>query len=354
MLKRQMTGVHQCGSFLHTVYCRRRLLSVLPARGRHQRPRFMRGYRMKTVATSITALLVATLALLGLAYTPGIPVETLASTYANADSRFLDVDGMKVHYRDEGQGPALLLIHGTSSSLHTWDAWTRTLKQNHRVIRFDLPAFGLTGPRADKDYSIAAYVELARKVLDRLEIAQAAVAGNSLGGDIAWRMALTHPERVSKLILVDAAGYPRAPEEMPFVIKLASTPVVQDIMPHLAPRFMYVQNVREVYHDTDRIDGTLIDRYRDLMLREGNRQAMVDRINMPFVDEHQRISSIRQPVLIQWGRHDRWIPATHAERFASDIPGAILKWYEAGHVPMEELPDATAKDAMEFLGAASH
>lgn len=304
---------------------------------------------MRKLSKAVAITLLAVTAVLGLAYTPGIPVNALAATYATGESRFMDIDGLRVHYRDEGEGPALLLIHGTSSSLHTWDAWTDTLKSTHRVIRFDLPAFGLTGPRADKDYSIAAYVALAFKVLDRLEIPKAAIAGNSLGGDIAWRMAVAQPQRVSKLILVDAAGYPRNPDELPFVFLLAKTPVVQDIMPHLAPRFMYVQNVRDVYHDANRITDALIDRYRDLMLREGNRQAMIERINMPFVDEHQRIATLRLPVLIQWGRHDRWIPAAHGERFATDIPNAILKWYDAGHVPMEELPSETVKDAAAFL-----
>lgn len=304
---------------------------------------------MKSLIKASIILVVAVTALLAIAFVPGTPVDALANSYTNAHSRFADIDGMRVHYRDEGAGSTVVLIHGTSSSLHTWDAWTEALKSHYRVVRLDLPAFGMTGPRPDKDYSIAAYVSVVRKLMDDLGIQQAAVAGNSLGGDIAWRLAVTHPERVSRLILIDAAGYPRDPDDLPAIFMMAKMPVVKDIMPHLAPRFMYVQNVRDVYHDPLRISDDLVDRYRDLMLRDGNRQAMIERINEPFVDEHTRIKTIKQPVLIQWGRHDRWIPPSHAERFAQDIPGSVLKWYEAGHVPMEELPDETVRDAMVFL-----
>ena len=302
---------------------------------------------MKSVARIILILTVLTVGTLSIAYEPDLPVNELTGIYTSEHSKFVNIAGTNVHYRVEGDGPAVILIHGTSSSLHTWDAWTDALKHHYTVVRLDLPAFGLTGPRPDKDYSIGAYVSVVRELMDSLGIQSAAVAGNSLGGDIAWRLAVTHPDRVNKLILVDAAGYPREPGDLPAIFM--TTPVAMAIMPHLAPRFMYGQNVKDAYHDHSRIDDALVDRYRNLMLREGNRQAMVDRINEPFVDEHSRIASITQPTLIQWGKHDRWIPPGHAERFKNDIPHSKLIWYEAGHVPMEELPSETVKDALDFL-----
>ena len=118
------------------------------------------------------------------------------------------MDGLSVHYRDEGAGPPLLLLHGTGSSLHTWDAWTDALRGHFRVIRMDLPGFGLTGPNRDDDYRIERYVEFVEAFRRRLGLESFALAGNSLGGEIAWSYTVAHPDRVSALVLVDPAGYP--------------------------------------------------------------------------------------------------------------------------------------------------
>ena len=139
---------------------------------------------------------------------PDRPVETLVARWGQPPSEFMDLDGQLVHYRDEGpkaDATPIVLIHGTSASLHTWDGWTQALKSQRRVIRFDLPAFGLTGPHPNNDYSIASYIHVVMGVVDQLGVGQFVLAGNSLGGQIAWGAALAHPQRVGKLVLVDVA-----------------------------------------------------------------------------------------------------------------------------------------------------
>ena len=141
-------------------------------------------------------------------YEADVPLATLKQKYGQQPSQYVVVDSMQVHYRVEGQGPPLLLLHGTAASLHTWDGWTEQLKAHFQVIRVDLPAFGLTGPSPKADYSLKAYSNFVLHFTQALGLEPHHVAGNSLGGAIAWHYALDHPKRVNKLILVDASGYP--------------------------------------------------------------------------------------------------------------------------------------------------
>ena len=161
-------------------------------------------------------------------------------------SRFVDVDGMSVHYRDEGAGPPLLLIHGTGASLHTWDAWSAALSGTHRVVRLDLPGFGLTGPQPDGDYRIDTYVDMVDHFATKVGLDRFALAGNSLGGQIAWRFAARHPEAVNALILVDAAGYPRSVKP-PLVFRLGRVPVVSSLMGHLDPHMLVESTLKRTY-----------------------------------------------------------------------------------------------------------
>ena len=147
-----------------------------------------------------------------------LSVDELKQKYANSESEFVEIDGMQVHFRDEGittDSVPLVLIHGTGASLHTWEGWVKALKANHRIITFDLPAYGLTGPNAQGDYSQNYYVEFVEKLLIKLAVKKCVLGGNSLGGSITWAYALAHPARVQKMILVDAGGYPMKSKSVP-------------------------------------------------------------------------------------------------------------------------------------------
>jgi len=299
-----------------------------------------------TVTVFLVAGLLAT-------WAPDRTVQSLAPRWAAPPSRFIAVQGMQVHLRDEGPRDdplPIVLLHGTSASLHTWDGWAQQLSTKHRVIRVDLPAFGLTGPRPDADYSIAAYVRFVVALLDALQVTECALAGNSLGGQIAWNTALTHPQRVRKLVLVDATGYPLLPESVPIGFQLARMPIVRDVMQYVLPRGLVQSSVRNVYGDPAKVTPELVDRYYDLSLRAGNRQALVQRLQQPLSGNEAAIPTIRQPTLILWGTKDRLIPSDHAQRFAHDLPSARLHLFEGlGHVPHEEDPLATVAVVQGFL-----
>lgn len=282
-----------------------------------------------------------------------IPVEELTKEYANEHSKFIDVNGLNVHFRDEGSGFPIVLIHGTAASLHTWDDWANQLKENYRVIRMDLPAFGLTGPNSTADYSIKAYTTFLNSFLSEIKIDSFHLAGNSLGGNIAWNYTAEYPNKVSKLVLVDASGLPTN-KPQPLVFKMAKTPAISSLFLFITPKVFIRKNIKEVYADDRKVTDGLITRYHKMALREGNRQAFVDRARIDFTpDEYQsiqKLQGITNPTLLIWGAQDAWIPLSNGKRMDSLLPNSKLEILEnSGHVPMEENPNESLAIVANFL-----
>lgn len=283
-----------------------------------------------------------------------IPIDDLVEKYGQDPSEFLEFDGMRVHYRDEGNpldSLPIVLIHGTGASLHTFDDWVGDLKTNRRVVRMDLPAFGLTGPFPDRDYSIEHYVDFMQSFLDALGIEKCILGGNSLGGQIAWRYALVRSEMVDRLILIDAAGYPINSKSEPLAFKMAKIPLINKVFTYITPRGVVNSSVRNVYADPGKLRESVVNRYFDLSLRAGNRQAFVDRMTVvPDSSYVQQIKNIDQRTLVLWGAEDALITTDCAYRFHADLANdtlVILK--NSGHVPMEENPEESLAAVLDFL-----
>ncbi|GAA0746395.1 alpha/beta hydrolase [Ideonella azotifigens] len=304
-------------------------------------------------------LLMLTALSLPLMQAPDRAVETLVAHWALPPSEFIEVKGQLVHLRDEGprDDPApLLLIHGTGDSLHTWEGWTQALKGQRRVIRFDLPGFGLTGPftgqYAPDDYRDATLARFTLDLMDQLKLQQVVIAGNSLGGEVAWRVAAAAPQRVEKLILVDSAGYDFRSQAVPIGFLLAQVPVLNKLGEYLLPRAAVEASLRAVYAHQDRVTPELVERFYELTLREGNRRALG--LSMRQLDRGAgaaQIATLRLPTLILWGQQDKLIPPDSAQRFAHDIPGSQLVMLDGlGHVPQEEDPAASVAPVKGFLG----
>jgi pimeloyl-ACP methyl ester carboxylesterase len=284
--------------------------------------------------------------------------EALSSRYINEESEFITLGGLQkgieLHYRDEGlsieqhpDAPVLFLLHGVMASLHTWDGWVKNLQNDFRIIRVDIPGFGLTGPYADGIYSLERAVDMLHQLSRELNIDSFFLAGNSMGGYISWNFAVQYPEKVKRLILLDSAGYPFEP---PMIIELLRTPILKDMMAFITPKFIVAQTLDEVYGDISKITDETIDRYHQLMLRAGNRTAVVSVLKSIGNMKNDKIKELEMPTLIQWGRVDAWIPLEHSERFAADIEGSKMITYPGvGHMPMEEIPQQTANDAKDFL-----
>jgi len=257
---------------------------------------------------------------------------------------------VKINLRYGGNGPPILLLHGTSASLHTWDGWANALTAERRVIRADLPGYGLSGQFPDGE-SAERYTQWMRALLDSLAITRVIVAGNSLGGRLAWALTVADTARVVGLVLVDAAGYPSRATSVPLGFRIAQMPVVKHLAKDLLPRGIIVSSLENVYGDPSRVSDELIDRYYDMARRGGNRDALVRRLawGLNGVDT-LAIARIRVPTLILWGMRDRLIPPANAERFARDIAGSrIVRLDALGHVPHEEDPAMTVAPVLSFV-----
>lgn len=313
---------------------------------------------MKTILTflkyALLLLIVVVVGFCALNWRNDLPLSELKQKYANSESEFVEIDGMQVHYRDEGNSLdsiPLVLIHGTGASLHTWEGWIKALKANHRIITFDLPAYGLTGPNPTGDYSQDYYVSFVDRLLTKLSVKKCVLGGNSLGGSITWAYALAHPERVQKMILVDAGGYPMTSKSVPIAFQVAKIPVLSNLFKYVTPRSVIEKSVHNVYVHDERITDELIDRYYDLALREGNRKAFIDRMKISIVsDKYLKIKTLMIPTLIIWGKQDGLIPVSVGEQFHQDLSNdTLVVFKDLGHTPMEEDPEKTVNAVKEFL-----
>lgn len=278
-----------------------------------------------------------------------IPVTKLKAKYTNDHSKFIDIDGLSVHYQDEGTGLPIILLHGAASSLQTWYGWANKLSPHYRVIRLDLPGYGLTGPNAGKDYSMRWYANFLDAFMKKMSIKSCYLAGNSLGGHIAVDFSVEHKDLVKKLILISSGGYP-LDESGILAVKMARNPLLRPLVRYATPRFFVAMNIKQVYGDKERIADEVIDRYYELLLREGNRETFIMMENNKSEDSSAKIREVHIPTLILWGSRDKSVPVKFADIFHRDIQGSRLIVYDnVGHVPQEEIPEKTASDVLSFL-----
>ncbi len=287
---------------------------------------------------------------------PDVPRDELIAKYGQSPSAFVTLpSGAVAHYRDQGraEGAPLLLLHGSNASLHTWEPWAKILGDQFRIISVDLPGHGLTGRVPGDDYSQLGMTRFVSQFATAIGLSRFAIGGNSMGGGIAARFAIMFPERVTRLVLVDAGGVPwPASSSPPFIFRLARTPVVRDVMLHVTPRFVFEENLRGAFGKDEMIDEAMIDRYFELARMPGSREATLIRLNTPgdpYVGDH--LDEIRAPTLILWGRDDTWTPLSMGEIFKAGIARSEMLVFDGvGHITMEEVPVESAAAVRAFLG----
>jgi pimeloyl-ACP methyl ester carboxylesterase len=283
-------------------------------------------------------------------YTPDRPRAALEAKYLNAESEYLDVAGLRLHVRDTGSkaAPAVIMLHGFGASLHTWEPWAQALASDHRVIRFDLPGFGLTGADATADYTDTRSMQVLAALMDGLGLERASLIGNSIGGRIAWNFAARNPDRVDKLVLLAPDGFASPGFDYG---KRAEVPAMVKLMRYALPSFMVRQSLAPAYGDPTALTEALVTRYRDLMLAPGVRDAMILRMEQVVLeDPRPLLRRIRAPTLLLWGEKDAMIPASNAADYLQILPDARLVSFPGlGHVPHEEAPEETVEPVRRFL-----
>jgi pimeloyl-ACP methyl ester carboxylesterase len=304
-------------------------------------------------------LLLALAALAAALHHPDQPPATVEARWADAGSRFTDVQGLRVHWRDEGprdDPEPIVLLHATASSLRSWDAWAAELSKTRRVLRLDLPGAGLTGPfrgawSAD-DYRGDTYARLVRGWMDAVGLPRAALVGSSLGGEVAWRVAVQAPARVARLVLMAATGPAYRPLQEPLAFRLSPWPGLNRLSEWTLPEALVRRSLQAVFADPARVDAALVAQTRALALREGNRAALRHRLAQRRRDtaDVERLRGLPTPVLLLWGREDRLVPPAVAEAFQALLPQARSVLLDGvGHLPHLEQPQRALEAVRPFL-----
>lgn len=305
------------------------------------------------LGVTIVVLAIAWLELRG----PDIPYETLEAKYTDSASHFVDLPGgLHVHYRDEGDPnrPLLVLLHGFGDSFTSWDGWVPELKGRFRLIRLDFPGHGLT--RAPEGFVLRDNAGLADFVdvfAATLALPKFAVAGNSMGGGVAWQLAVRHPERINALILVDAAGFPneKPPAKIPLAFKILRYPIGRIILRNIDNRPLIEQGLKTDVYDQAVITPAFVDRWAEFQRAPGHRAILMS-INLGAQARATPalLGTIKVATLILHGENDLLIEPASAHKFAAAIPGAKLLLYpQVGHLPQVEIPAQSAADVAEFL-----
>jgi pimeloyl-ACP methyl ester carboxylesterase len=283
-------------------------------------------------------------------YAPDTDKDAMLAKYGGDQAKFVEMaGGANIHYRDQGpkDAPALIMIHGMSSHLQTWEPLIAEIGEGFRILSLDLPGFGLTGPNPMGEYGPKVYTEAVLAVMNRSDIDKAVIVGNSMGGWTAWRMGLSHPERIHGLVLLDPWGAPgEGKEKSNLAFKLMASPIGKALMPKFTPRAIVKQSVLQSVEKDEIVTPEMVDRYFELTRYPGNRQASLEAMERSNNLSHwSEISALEMPVLILWGREDQLIDVSRADRFAESLEGEKIIIYDGvGHLPMEEVPVDVARD----------
>ena len=292
---------------------------------------------------------IVALALYGL-WTPDLERAELEKRYVASKPQIIEVDGLQVHYKATGPegAPALLLLHGFGSSLQAWDDWSVKLEQKYRVIRLDLPGFGLTGASTTNDYSEEKDLATLTHFADKLGLEKFSVMGHSMGGKMAWSLAASQPERVQALVLMAPDGFP---ETKDIGTKPYEVPAVMGLIKYVFPKYLVRKSIEPAFSDADALNDALVNRYFDMLRAPGVRGAILNRSNQTiYTDPVPRLKAIKAPTLLIWGEQDQMIPSTNAKSYANVLSNSTTVIVpKLGHLLQEEQPDKGLTAVMQFL-----
>lgn len=280
-----------------------------------------------------------------------LPIAELRERYALPDSRWMTIDGTRLHYIDRGGGSAVLLLHASFMNLRTWDSLSDALDGHHRVVRMDMLGTGLTEAVPAETISLERNVELLRVLLDRLGIGRAAIVGTSTGGIIAFRFAARYPERVQRLILINSAGMPRTARTDPS--RARGSRFAQWLDARFRPRSFWERTVGENFPSAADPSAPFITMVHDMNRREGWRADAAELMaNFASADPEAVLARVTAPTHILWGKENPTVMHLEADVFAHWLvcaPTRVLKYDRLGHYPYIEDPAVLETDIAAIL-----
>jgi pimeloyl-ACP methyl ester carboxylesterase len=285
-------------------------------------------------------------------WAPDLELSELRTRYGVTSQDVVKVDGLNVHYKDTGpkDAPVVLLLHGFGSSLQTWDVWAAQLEKDYRVIRLDLPGFGLTGPSPLHDYSERGDLATLTHFVDQLGVASYSIIGHSMGGKMAWSLAAADAKRVNALVLIAPDGFPEAKD---IGTKPYAVPGIMGMMKFCLPKYLVRKSIEPAFFDPNALSDSLVDRYYDMLRAPGVRAAILERANQTtYTDPVPRLMKITAPTLLIWGEKDRMIPSSNAQSYAKVLPSSkTVLLPNLGHLVQEEQPELALTHVTDFLNS---
>lgn len=294
---------------------------------------------------------IALLLLVGAAVYRDVPASEVEAKWARPPSKFVVIDGVRLHYRDEGRGPAVVLLHANYSSLFMWEPWVAKLRDDYRVIRVDLPAHGLTGPESNGNYTLERIQTLFERFVDERGLGRFTVVGTSIGGTVAMRYTAAHPERIERLVLI-------SPGSLEARVRGRTTPAnvprVADLLGYVTPKAFTRFLLTNDYGDPARLSDAVTDEWYDMWMREGNRLAMINLLRQ-YVSGgvEDKIRAVKVPVLLIWGEKNKRVPlalAYETQKLLENSPEVKLEILPGiGHMLVQEAPQQSAQLIRRYL-----
>ncbi len=271
-----------------------------------------------------------------------ISLEVIKKQYSDEFSKFITIDDFEVHYKDEGEGMPLVLLHSMNTSLHDWEEWTNSLKGNHRIIRLDLPGFGLSGFDQYFDFRLDTYIYFIKKFTTKIGLQNFNFGGVGWGADIAWHYTTLHPYLVDQLILVNPVDY--SEYKLPFYQRMSQHWFGKSFFRWFGSKKIVEKRIDKWFSDAKSLSEQQINRYQNLLLKEGNRKAYIAVNNAFHRNRYNRLINIKTPTLLLCST------ALGKSPFEKELPNVTTIYYkETKNYPMIELPAKTAKDVNDFL-----
>lgn len=302
-----------------------------------------------TLATIVLLSVVATLIALW-AY-QDIPAEALEAKYGNDASRFMNVAGVRMHYRDEGprDAPAIVLVHANFASLLGWEPWVEALKDKYRIVRFDMTSHGLTGPDPTGDYGLERTMDLTERFIDAVGLKNFTIGGTSLGGTVSLLYTNRHPDRVNRLILLSPGSLEGREQKE----RRGEVPDAAYVLKYIMPRALPKSFLTSGFGSQSEPSEELIDQWFELWRLEGQREAQLDRLSQYKVfDVEAAFRAVDKPVLLLWGEENttaKYEQAAEVQHLLENTDVTFISYPGVGHMAVQQAGDEIGADVRSWL-----